>query len=39
LEVLGAMNLPAVPMNMGLEGAMLPNAEKVKERIKKLLFN
>lgn len=39
VEVLGAMNLPAVPMNMGLEGAMLPNAEKVKERIKKLLFN
>jgi 2-oxoisovalerate dehydrogenase E1 component len=39
VEVLGALNLPAVPMNMGLEAAMLPNAEKVRERIKKLLFS
>ena len=37
VEVLGALNLPAVPLNMGLEAAMLPNAEKVVERIKKLL--
>ncbi|QNA43337.1 alpha-ketoacid dehydrogenase subunit alpha/beta [Lacibacter sediminis] len=36
VEVLGALNLPAVPMNMGLEAAMLPNAEKVKERLWKL---
>ncbi len=29
VEVLGALNLPAVPMNIHLENAMLPNAEKV----------
>ncbi|MGN6533028.1 MAG: alpha-ketoacid dehydrogenase subunit alpha/beta [Ginsengibacter sp.] len=37
VEVLGALNLPAVPMNVGLEKAMLPDAEKVKEMIIKLL--
>src|SRR6187455_1142961 len=37
VEVLGALNLPAVPLNMGLEAAMLPNAEKVLEKIKILL--
>ena len=37
VEVLGALNLPAVPMNMILENAMLPNAEKVAARIKLLL--
>ena len=37
VEVLGALNLPAVPMNMILENAMLPNAEKVTEKIKDLL--
>ena len=36
VEVMGALNLPAVPMNTGLEAAMLPNAEKVKERLWKL---
>jgi 2-oxoisovalerate dehydrogenase E1 component len=36
-EVLGAMNLPAVPMNMLLEQAMLPNAEKTTARIAALL--
>jgi 2-oxoisovalerate dehydrogenase E1 component len=36
VEVLGALNLPAVPMNMGLEAAMMPNAEKVKDRLWKL---
>ena len=36
-EVLGAMNLPAVPMNTILEQAMLPSAEKVSERIEQLL--
>jgi 2-oxoisovalerate dehydrogenase E1 component len=39
VEVLGAMNLPAVPMNVVLEKAMLPNAEKVAELIKGLLSN
>lgn len=37
VEVLGALNLPAVPLNMGLESAMLPNAEKLKVRLEMLL--
>ncbi len=37
VEVLGAMNLPAVPMNVILEKAMLPNAEKVSQRLEELL--
>ncbi|HYH14893.1 MAG TPA: transketolase C-terminal domain-containing protein, partial [Flavisolibacter sp.] len=37
VDVLGALNLPAVPLNMGLEAAMLPNAQKVKERLVQLL--
>ena len=37
VEVLGALNLPAVPMNMGLEQAMLPDGEKVAERLRSLL--
>ena len=37
VEVIGALNLPAVPMNMLLEQAMLPNADKVAERIGALL--
>jgi 2-oxoisovalerate dehydrogenase E1 component len=37
VEVLGALNLPAVPMNMGLEQAMLPNAEKLTSVIQQLL--
>ena len=37
VEVLGALNLPAVPMNIGLEQAMLPNSEKVNSILKKLL--
>jgi 2-oxoisovalerate dehydrogenase E1 component len=37
VEVLGALNLPAVPLNIGLEKAMLPNEEKVSEAIAKLL--
>jgi 2-oxoisovalerate dehydrogenase E1 component len=37
VEVLGALNLPAVPLNIGLEVAMLPNAVKVSERLKQLL--
>ncbi len=37
VEVMGAMNLPAVPMNTILEQAMLPSAEKVFERIEQLL--
>lgn len=37
VSVLGALNLPAVPMNMGLEKAMLPDAGKVKEKLEQLL--
>jgi 2-oxoisovalerate dehydrogenase E1 component len=37
VEVIGALNLPAVPINMDLEAAMLPTVGKVKERITKLL--
>ena len=37
VEVLGALNLPAVPMNIILEKAMLPNADKVSKRIGQLL--
>lgn len=37
IQVLGALDLPAVPMNMALEKAMLPNAEKVAARIGRLL--
>ncbi len=37
VEVLGSLNLPAVPMNMELEKAMLPNAEKVTEALKQIL--
>ena len=37
VEVLGALNLPAVPLNLGLEQAMLPNAEKTADRLKALL--
>jgi 2-oxoisovalerate dehydrogenase E1 component len=37
VEVLGALNIPAVPMNTILEQAMLPNAEKISAVIKKLL--
>lgn len=37
VEVLGALNLPAVPMNMGLEQAMLPNGEKVRQRLQMLI--
>jgi 2-oxoisovalerate dehydrogenase E1 component len=37
VEVLGALDLPAVPLNMGLEAAMLPSAGKVSARIEQLL--
>jgi 2-oxoisovalerate dehydrogenase E1 component len=36
-EVLGAMNVPAIPMNMGLEKAVLPDAEKLARRLEYLL--
>ncbi len=37
VQVLGAVNNPAVPLNTGLEKAMLPNAEKVSNVLKHML--
>jgi 2-oxoisovalerate dehydrogenase E1 component len=37
VEVLGALNLPAVPLNIGLEKAMLPDAQKVAAKLVGLL--
>lgn len=39
VEVLGALNLPAVPMNIILEKEMLPNADKLAARLQQLLQN
>lgn len=35
--VIGSENLPAIPLNSTLEYTMIPNAEKVEEKLKKLL--
>ncbi len=37
VQTIGAMDLPAVPMNVALEAAMLPNADKVAEKMKWLI--
>lgn len=37
VEVLGALNVPAVPMNIALEKAVLPDGEKVAKRLEYLL--
>jgi 2-oxoisovalerate dehydrogenase E1 component len=37
VQTIGALDLPAVPMNMILEAAMLPSADKVAARIGELL--
>jgi 2-oxoisovalerate dehydrogenase E1 component len=37
VDVLGALNVPAVAMNMGLEQAVLPGAEKTAAAIRQLL--
>ncbi|MCQ4034810.1 alpha-ketoacid dehydrogenase subunit alpha/beta [Kaistella montana] len=37
VEAMGSLNLPAVPINLILEKEMLPNAEKVSEKIKEML--
>ncbi len=39
VEVMGALNNPAVPLNTALEAAMLPNADKVKTVIDNLLHH
>lgn len=37
VEVLGALNVPAIPMNIELEKAVLPDPEKVAKRVEYLL--
>ncbi|MCU0386117.1 MAG: thiamine pyrophosphate-dependent enzyme [Flavihumibacter sp.] len=37
VDVMGALNLPAVPMNAALEAAMLPSADKLRGRIGQIL--
>ena len=37
VDVIGALNVPAIPMNTILEKAVLPNPDKVADRIKKLV--
>lgn len=37
IMTLGAANLPAVPLNSGLEKMMLPSADKVAEQLRRLL--
>lgn len=37
VAVMGSANLPAIPLNMGLEATMLPNADKVSDKIAQLL--
>ncbi len=37
VETMGAMDIPAVPINLILEAEMLPTAEKVYQRLEKLL--
>jgi 2-oxoisovalerate dehydrogenase E1 component len=37
VEVIGSENLPAIPLNSILEATMLPNANKVAEKIKEIL--
>jgi 2-oxoisovalerate dehydrogenase E1 component len=37
VQIMGALDVPAVPMNMQLEKAMLPNAEKVRACLEALL--
>ncbi|MEJ6749390.1 MAG: transketolase C-terminal domain-containing protein, partial [Flavobacteriales bacterium] len=35
--VMGSENLPAIPLNSTLEARMLPNTEKVSEKIREVL--
>ena len=37
VEAMGSLNLPAVPINLVLEKEMLPNAEKLTEKIDEML--
>jgi 2-oxoisovalerate dehydrogenase E1 component len=37
VQIIGSEDIPAVPLNMGMESVMLPNAEKVREKLEWLL--
>lgn len=37
VEIMGSANLPAIPLNIGLEKEMLPNAEKLSALIQNML--
>jgi 2-oxoisovalerate dehydrogenase E1 component len=37
VQTLGSANLPAIPLNMGLESEMLPNAQKTLNVLRELL--
>jgi len=37
VALLGAENMPAIPLNSTLEQAMLPNADKVEAKLKEIL--
>lgn len=37
VEVMGALNLPAVPIQLSLEEMMIPTAQKVKDKIRQML--
>ena len=37
IEVFGAEDTPAVPLNLGLEAAVLPTAEKVRAKVEEML--
>ena len=37
IEVMGSENLPAIPLNSVLEQAMLPNADKVADKLQQML--
>lgn len=39
VEAMGSLNLPAVPINLVLEEAMLPNATKLTKKIEEILSN
>lgn len=38
VETVGSLNLPAVPINLVLEKEMLPNAEKLREKIREMFI-
>jgi len=37
VKTIGSVNVPAIPLNSTLEAAMLPNSDKVREKMAELL--